>query len=74
MPARRILPRSMMTAPVQISASSVRMCELMRMALPCAGQHLEQLAQLDAGPRVEAGGRLVHDEHRRVVDQGAGRR
>src|SRR6266851_4544225 len=34
-PARRILPRSMKTAPSQISANSVRMCELMRMALPC---------------------------------------
>ena len=33
-PARRILPCSMITAPLQISASSVRMWELMRMALP----------------------------------------
>ena len=35
-------------------------------------QLAEQLAQLDPGPRVEAGRRLVEEQHRRVVDQGVG--
>ena len=35
-----------------------------------AAQLAEQLAQLDAGPRVEAGGRLVEEQDLRVVDEG----
>ena len=41
-----------------------------RLALPASS--LEQLAQLDAGARVEAGRRLVHDQHRRIVHQRPG--
>src|SRR3970040_1783480 len=35
-------------------------------------QLAEQLTQLDAGARVEAGGRFVEEQHGRVVDERAG--
>ena len=35
-------------------------------------QLAQELAQLHPGPRVEAGGRLVEEQHRRVVDEGVG--
>ena len=35
-------------------------------------QLAEELAQLDAGPRVETGGRLVEEQHLRVVDERVG--
>ena len=35
-------------------------------------QFLEQLADLDAGPRVQAAGRLVQQQHLRIVQQHAG--
>ena len=40
--------------------------------LSAVGQHAEQLAELDPGPRIQAGGRLVEDQHRRIVDDGPG--
>ena len=54
-----------------ISASSVRMCELMSTALPASASLGNHLAQLDAGPRIEPGRRLVEHQHRRVVDHRA---
>src|SRR5579884_20440 len=39
--------------------------------LALAGQHSEQLAQLDARAGIESGRRFVHDEHGRIMDQGA---
>ena len=40
-----------------------------RIVLPERPQLPEQLAQLDAGARVEAGRRLVEQQHARVVDE-----
>ena len=37
-----------------------------------AAQLAQQLAELDAGPRVEAGRRLVEEQHQRVVDERVG--
>ena len=44
----------------------------MTIVLPSRAQLAEQLAQLDPGARVEARGRLVEQQHLRVVDQGVG--
>ena len=42
------------------------------MVLPMLPQLLEQPAHLDAGPRIEAAGRLVEQQHLRLVQQHAG--
>ena len=64
-------PCSMMPILLHRSASSGRMCEEIRMVLPIRLQLLEQLADLDAGPRVQPAGRLVQQQHLRVVQQHA---
>ena len=45
---------------------------LTRIVLPIAPQLAQDLAHLDAGPRVEAGCRLVEDEERRIMDDRMG--
>ena len=37
-----------------------------------AAQLAQELAQLDAGPRIEAGCGLVEQQHLRIVDEGVG--
>ena len=54
---------------LQQSASSVKIWLEMRIVLPIR-ELLEQGLDLDPRPRIEAAGRLVEDQHRRVVDQG----
>ena len=65
-------PRSMIATEVHSSSSSGRMCDETRIVLPSAPQLAQELAQLDPGPRVEARGRLVEEQHLRVVDQRVG--
>ena len=45
---------------------------LMRIVLPERAELAEQLAQLDAGPRVEARRRLVEEQDLGIVDEGVG--
>ena len=71
-PLKSSLPRSMMPILLQMSASSGRMWLRDQDRLAHVAQLLEQLAHLDAGPRVEAAGRLVEQQHLRVVQQHAG--
>ena len=71
-PLKISLPRSMMPILLQMSASSGRMCDDTMIVLLILPEFLEQFAHLDAGARVEAAGRLVEQQHLRVVQQHAG--
>ena len=62
----------MMPILLQMSASSGRMWLRDHDRLAHLPQLLEQFAHLDAGPRVEAAGRLVEQQHLRLVQQHAG--
>ena len=55
------------------SASSLRMCELMKMVLPMSPQLAQDFHQFDAGARVETGGRLIEQQQLGIVHQHAGR-
>ena len=66
------LPRSMMPILLQMSASSGRMCDDTMIVLFILPELLDEFAHLDAGPRVEAAGRLVEQQHLRLVQQHAG--
>ena len=62
----------MMPIDVQQSASSVRMWLEMRIVLPIRAQFFEQRLHFQPGPRVEAAGGFVEDQHGRIVDQRLG--
>ena len=72
LPWARTWPWSTIATRVQSSSSSGRMWLLIRIVLPSDAELAEELAQLDAGPRIEAGGRLVEEQHLRVVDERVG--
>ena len=61
----------MMMAWSQVISTSDRMCVDSRIGVLLA-QFADQLARLADLRRVEAGGRLVEDQHRRVVQQRVG--
>ena len=62
----------MMPILLQMSASSGQDVAGDQDRLAHLAQLLEQPAHLDAGPRVEAAGRLVEQQHLRLVQQHAG--